>query len=292
MEVYLTDATGTILVYRTTENLVVGDVIKVTGKIGSYKGDKQIAQGSKVEKLTVSTIAQATEMADGTEVVLKGTVSSVKSEWNEKYGNMEVYLKDETGELLLYRITNKVAANDKVVVFGKMGSYKGTKQLAQGGSAVVTEAAPAEGGNTEAGAETVDGTKASKTMAELITANNWNNTDTVGQSFTLDSVVSVKIDGGSNSGKAYNGDHIRIYATDTPAGSITISVAEGYELVSVKVSAQTGTYAFLNVAGSTDDVCNKSVPATGSSIVLNSVKNGADGKQVRVTAIEVVYKAK
>ena len=173
-----------------------------------------------------------------------------------------------------------------------MGSYKGAKQLAQRGTAVVTEAAPAEGGNTDAGTETVDGTKASKTMAELITANNWNNTDTVGQSFTLDSVVSVKIDGGLNSGKAYNGDHIRIYATDTPAGSITISVAEGYELVSVKVSAQTGTYAFLNVAGSTDDVCNKSVPATGSSIVINSVKNGTDGKQVRVTAIEVVYKAK
>ena len=131
--------------------------------------------------------------------------------------------------------------------------------------------------------------KASKTMAELITANGWTSSTTK-QSFNLDEVVSVKVDGGNNTGKAYNGDHIRIYATDSPAGTLTISVAEGYELVSVKVTTSTGTYAFLCVDGSDVDISNVQTAVSGSSVVLNSVKNGSDGKQVRILAIEVEYK--
>ena len=129
---------------------------------------------------------------------------------------------------------------------------------------------------------------ASKTIAELIASEGWTSSTTK-QTFNLDENVTVKVDGGSNSGKAYDGDHIRIYATDSPAGTLTISVPEGYELVSVKVSTKTGTYAYLYVDGTTTDICNQTVEISGSSVVLNSVKNGSDGKQVRVTAIEVVY---
>ena len=145
-------------------------------------------------------------------------------------------------------------------------------------------------GNEIGGAVSTDPITASKTMKELITSEGWTSSTTK-QSFDLDDVVSVKIDGGNNTGKAYNGDHIRIYATDTPAGTMTITLAEGYELVSIKVTTQTGTYAFLCVDGTTTDICNQTVTVSGSSVVLNSVKNGSDGKQVRVTAIEVVYKA-
>ena len=130
---------------------------------------------------------------------------------------------------------------------------------------------------------------ASKTIAELIVSEGWTSSTTK-QSFKLDENVAVKIDGGSNTGKAYNGDHIRIYATDSPAGTITISVPEGYELVSVKITAQVGTYAFLYLGEGTTDVCNVTTAVSGQSVVLNSVKNGSDGKQVRVTAIEVVYR--
>ena len=142
-------------------------------------------------------------------------------------------------------------------------------------------------GRTDGVAENIT---ASKTIADLITELGWTNSTTK-QSFNLDDVVSVQINGGSNTGKAYDGDHIRIYATDTPAGTITITLAEGYELVSVKVSAKTGTYAFLCVDGTTTDICNESTAVSGTSVVLNSVKNGSTGKQVRVTAIEVVYVA-
>ena len=131
---------------------------------------------------------------------------------------------------------------------------------------------------------------ASKTVANLITEYGWTSSTTK-QSFNLDDNVSVKINGGNNTGKAYSGDHIRIYATDSPAGTITITVPEGYELVSIKITTQTGTYAFLYVDGTTTDISNKSVDVSGNSVLLNSVKNGSDGKQVRVTAFEVVYKA-
>ena len=129
---------------------------------------------------------------------------------------------------------------------------------------------------------------ASKTIAELITQYGWTSSTTK-QTFNLDDNVTIKINGGSNTGKAYNGNHIRIYATDTPAGTITITLADGCELVSIKITAETGTYAFLYVDGTTTDICNQTVNVSGSSVVLNSVKNGSDGKQVRVTAIEVVY---
>lgn len=129
---------------------------------------------------------------------------------------------------------------------------------------------------------------ASKSVADLITQYGWTDTTTK-QEFMLDDVVTVKINGGSNTGKAYSGNHIRIYATDSPAGTITISVPDGCELVSVKISTMTGTYAHLCVDGTTTDISNQSTSVSGNSVVLNSVKNGSEGKQVRVTAFEVVY---
>lgn len=138
--------------------------------------------------------------------------------------------------------------------------------------------------------DTDDTIIASQVMADLIAEFGWDN-KTTKQEFKLDNNVTVKVDGGANSGKAYNGDHIRLFATDVPiTGRLIISVPEGYELVSVKVSAQTGTYAFLYVDGTTTDIKNIKTAVSGSSVVLVTTKNSFDGKQVRVTAIEVEYK--
>ena len=144
-------------------------------------------------------------------------------------------------------------------------------------------------GGEEGGETPAEPVTASKTVADLIVEYGWTSSTTK-QSFNLDDNVTVKINGGSNTGKAYEDNHIRIYATDTPAGTITISVPEGYELVSVKITALTGTYAFLYVDGTTTDISNVETAVSGTSVVLNSVKNGSNGKQVRVTAFEVVYK--
>ena len=135
-------------------------------------------------------------------------------------------------------------------------------------------------------------TTASKSIADLIVSEGWSSS-TTSQEFALDGVVTVDINGGSNTGKAYNGDHIRIYATDSPAGTMTISVSAGYELVSIKITTVTeeGPYAFFYLGDGTVDICNVETAVSGSSVVLTAVKNGSNGKQVRVLAIEVVYKA-
>ncbi len=297
MSVTITDNTGSLYLFRIPTKVQLGDVIKVTGKMATYKENRQIAQGATVEILKVSTATEATAAEDGTAVILAGKVTNIaeKDVWSEQYKNMSVTITDATGTYYLFRISTKVELGDEIVVIGKVGSYKGAKQIAQGSTTIITKKAANneggnEGGNTDTPAAPAGSITASKNIADLITALGWDNTTTK-QTFTLDDKVTVKIDGGNNTGKAYNGDHIRVYATDTPAGTITISVPEGYELVSVKISAVTGTYAFLCLDGSTTDICNTVTSVSGSSVVLNSVKNGSDGKQVRVTAIEVIYKA-
>ncbi|MBO7196116.1 MAG: hypothetical protein J6V80_02160 [Clostridia bacterium] len=277
-------------------------------------------EGNEGTETGVMTIPQVLASAEGTAVVVKGTVSEIYQAWSDQFNNISFYIKDDAGnKLLVFRTGTLVSIGDQVTVTGTATLYNNVIQIAQGGTTVIDakhvcsdyEAADClnaasckvcgaangsalghnyvNGTCDRCGAVEVSGTiTASKTMAELITELGWTSSTTK-QSFNLDDNVSVKIDGGSNTGKAYNGDHIRIYATDTPAGTITISVAAGYELVSIKVTTQTGTYAFLCVDGSDADISNETVSVSGSSVVLNSVKNGGDGKQVRVMAIEVVY---
>ncbi len=166
---------------------------------------------------------------------------------------------------------------------GEILEATGEHTYVEGSCSVCGEADPDFGGG-----ETGTPITVSRSVSDLIAEYGWTSSTTK-QSFKLDNIVSVQIGGGSNTGKAYNGDHIRIYATDSPAGTMTISVPEGYELVSIKISTQTGTYAYLYVDGTTTDICNQEVAVSGTSVKLNSVKNGSNGKQVRVTGIQVVY---
>ena len=271
---------------------------------------------------TITTIAGALAGAEGATVELSGTVSSIYQDWSEEHSNMSFYITDGTNSILVFRTGTQVGLGDVVSVSGTITIYYEKAQIAQGSTTTITTAHVCSTytdatcltaakctvcekenglplGHTEPNAEgncdrcgtplTVATTTVSASIADLITSEGWTSSTTK-QSFSLDSVVSVKVDGGANSGKAYSGNHIRIYATDSPAGSLTISVADGYELVSVKISCQTGTYAFLYVGeDTTTDISNVKTTVSGSSVVLNSVKNGTDGKQVRVTAIEVEY---
>ncbi len=265
------------------------------------------------------TIPEALAAADGKKVSVTGTVVEINTPFDDYYQNITVTIADENGKTLnLYRLAANVGLGDIITVKGKISTYNNSKQIAQGATAEIigthtcskyTEATCTEAAKCvvcgKANGDPIDHTyvdgvcscgavqgvetvTAGKTIAELITEYGWTS-NTTKQSFNLDNNVTVKINGGSNTGKAYEGNQIRIYATDSPAGTITITLAEGYELVSIKITTVAGTYAFLYVDGTTTDICNVSTPVSGSSVVLNSVKNGSDGKQVRVTAIEVTY---
>ena len=309
--------TGTVTAYNGVNQIAQGATVTITS--GGTETPPVVTPPAGD---AITTIAGALAGAEGDKATFSGTVSEIYQAWNTQYSNMSFYVTDGTDRILVFRAGTQVEIGDAVTVDGTVTMYNEKPQIAQGATVTVTEkhvcstfteadclnaakctvcdkvngeALGHKDENSDNVCDRCNGNlatatvKASKTMAELITANGWT-TSTTKQSFNLDEVVSVKVNGGSNTGKAYNGDHIRIYATDSPAGTLTISVAEGYELVSVKVTTSTGTYAFLCVDGTDVDISNVQTAVSGSSVVLNSVKNGSDGKQVRVLAIEVEYK--
>lgn len=86
------------------------------------------------------TVAEALTAPVNKKVTLTGTISGIKSAWDTGYKNMEAWLSDGTGEILLYRIKTLVVVGDKVTVTGVIGSYNEVNQIAQSGSTVtITE---------------------------------------------------------------------------------------------------------------------------------------------------------
>lgn len=141
MNVTITDKTGSLYCYRLATKVVLGQTIKVTGKVGSYNGAKQVAAGATAEVIAEAgkeaTLAEAVALEDGTRVIVKGSVKTIDTEWSDQYKNITVTIEDETGTLYCYRLSTNVQVGDQLVVFGEIGSYKGAKQLAQGGIAVI-----------------------------------------------------------------------------------------------------------------------------------------------------------
>jgi len=141
MSVYITDSTGTILAFRITEKVEVGYIIKVTGVIGEFNGVNQIAQGSTTEIISsdvtvtpekVTTVIDALGAKVGNEVEIQGEVTEIYLPWDDNYGNMSVYLTDNTGTIIAFRITEKVEVGYIIKVTGLIGVYNGINQIAQG----------------------------------------------------------------------------------------------------------------------------------------------------------------
>lgn len=158
----------TVLLYRTvtTEGniedlgLQENDYITVIGTRSSYKGTPQMAQGGVYVshvRYTPATVAEFLAAAeDDTQYLVSGEISSIK-EVSEGYNNANINIKDETGEVYIYRVTVldkdkynitqlNLEVGGKIIVAGKKGSYKGSPQMAQGGIVVKYEA-PAGGGD-------------------------------------------------------------------------------------------------------------------------------------------------
>ena len=146
--VTIEDAEGnTLYIFRLATNVAVGDVVTITGKVGSYNGSKQIAAGATAviengegtpDTDVITTIPGALAAEDGTAVIIKGTVTEINTAWSEQYGNITVTITDNEGnELYVYRLATNVAVGDVVTITGKVGSYNGSKQIAAGATAVI-----------------------------------------------------------------------------------------------------------------------------------------------------------
>ena len=335
---------------------IEGDVITVTGVLGTYNGTPQMKNANLVIEVEhehvlcpecgkctapgcdgevcpghsslptegVVTLAQAVEIASkqahNTYTTGKFTVTgTVNDIYNTTYGNM--HLIDADGnDLTIYGLYfngqkygdysgTKPVEGDVITVTGVLGTYNGTPQM-KNADFVEMEvpahehvacptcgkctAADCDGAAEEkcAGHEVTPSESVTVTLnvKEAATANGWgSSSNNLKTAYAIDENVSIAVAGGSNSGKFYT-DHLRIYATDTPAGSITITAKEGYKIKSVSFKLVTGTYAFLQLDGVTV-ASEEVVEVNAASATFNTVKNGSDGKQVRVLAVTVVYEA-
>ena len=88
----------------------------------------------------VVTVTEAAALADGTLVFIEATVSKITYAWSDSAKNMSVDLTDGTTTLNAYKLATKVGAGDVIVIYGKVSSYNGTKQIAAGATAEIKTA--------------------------------------------------------------------------------------------------------------------------------------------------------
>ena len=93
-------------------------------------------EGPKV--VTVAEFLAATD--NDIEYQVSGTISGIYQAYNASYGNISIYISDDTGEMLAYRLScegindpaNTITKGDLITVKGKRTLYNETPQMAQG----------------------------------------------------------------------------------------------------------------------------------------------------------------
>lgn len=119
--------------------LAVGDTIAVVGSIKNYKGTIEFDKDCMLVKTesfrSFKALLKAYELEDGKALEgvrqVRGTIVSIPSAYNEKYGNITVNLVVDGVEALgiqCYRLNggSDLAVGDTITVSGTIKNYKGT----------------------------------------------------------------------------------------------------------------------------------------------------------------------
>ncbi len=296
ISVTIKDATGELYLFRMSTNVNVGDIITVTGKMATYNGARQLAQGSTAVIEKVSTSAEATAAEDGTEVILKGTVTKINTAWSDQYKNITVTITDEAGTFYLYRLSANVEVGDELIVFGKVGSYNGSKQLAQGGTAIIV--GKAEGGEGGEGGEAPEMPDAptGNALATFTFGDNGDAAHVDGQdlgetfsytdgSYALELTAMSKVYGPASDAK---GNSCIKMGTGSKIGTLTFTVADDVNKVVIRVAAYKANAAKVTVNGTEYDVsANKSNDGSYAEIVIDT----SSAKTVTVATVSGAYRA-
>ena len=282
------------------------------------------------EKILNAAYALAKDTAlDGT-FTLTGTIVSIDTAYNSQYKNITVTIVVENFEdkpMLCYRMKGTGAESlgvaDVITVTGKIKNYGGTVEFDSGCTfEMVTKHVCSEyteatciqlatciacGATTgelaehnyvegvcdvcgaDENATNIPSTTVSVTVQSYAASHSWENGIYYG-TLVMDDVITVTAKASNNNGKYYTtGYEWRMYQSDK--GEITISAAENYIIDSVKI-----TYNLKNGGTLVYDGTNY---ASNSTVVVNAETmtftlgstTGATNGQVKITAIEVVYKA-
>ena len=146
--VTITDADGNKLyVYRLATKVELGDIVTIKGEMATYNG-RQIGAGATAEitgkdnsyVYVEMTIPKALAAADGTNVIVTGTVSEIGTAYSEQYGNISVNIVDDANNVLyLYRLSGNVEVGNVIKVRGTMATYNGNRQLTGGTYELISE---------------------------------------------------------------------------------------------------------------------------------------------------------
>ena len=269
----------------------------------------------------IMSIPEVLASAEGTEVVVKGTVSEIYQAWSDQFNNISFYISDEAGnKLLVFRTGTNAKVGDKVTVTGKATLYNNVVQIAQGGTTVIDEAHVCsqytEATCTNLAACVVCGT----TTGELAGHNFVNGTCGVcgaveGVNYSTESMsvaantgvlssdsLSISWTGtnftftaqkgtNNNAIRTSDSDHFRVYQ----GNNVIISGNNGAKLSMVVFTCTSSSYAEVMVksANTADGV---TATASGSVVTLvlaesvNSITYSTTA-QTRINNIEVTYVA-
>ena len=136
---------------------------------------------------------------------------------------------------------------------------------------------------------TIPETTVAVSVSSLASKYGWSN-GTKYSTYALDDVISVSASTSGNNGKYYTSDTTyRLYQADK--GTVTFSAAEGYEIVSIKVTYKLSNGGTL-VYNGTNVASNTLVEVGAESIQfsLASTTAGTTNGQVKITNVEVVYR--
>ena len=131
---------------------------------------------------------------------------------------------------------------------------------------------------------TPDGTKVTKTVAELKTENSWADATAIG-SFTLGQ-VDVTLTGDAGDTKYYdNGSNLRIYVTKNGGtGSVAFAAKDGYKIVAVKI-----TFVWNKGTG-TFPLESEAIGMVNETSKTYEIGNpGGSNEQMRISAFEIYY---
>ncbi len=130
-----------------------------------------------------------------------------------------------------------------------------------------------------------------KTVDELFTENNYTisagNDATCYTTLQLDDVVTVSTSGEANCGSIWGSENRQWRLYQAKKGDITIAVAEGYALKSIKLTYLSNNTGIL-IDGPESDAVTE-VSGTSVTYVVGNATEGKTNGQIRVTAFEVVY---
>ena len=132
-----------------------------------------------------------------------------------------------------------------------------------------------------------DPVTASVNIADYATKNGWNSNNQ-NKKLSIDDFITVTVDGSPNTGKYYS--DWRIYQSENP--TITVTVKTGYTIISVKFTYsvdKTGVLTSADKATNYPSDTKIDVNADTISFTVGNTASVTNG-QVRITAIEVVYK--